>query len=345
MDLNTSTPSRGYFSGPEGKVNATTWGIIGVVAFALVYLMGGQVGDYLVSAADNTLHLVISISCLLFVAACLMDPKRRCWYLFRSLIRWLTSMFIELDPIGVRRSYVERVQSKYEQFTKAVDTLRGQLIGTRRKAAANAKDLTDQSNLFKAAMQRGDQRSEILLSKDIKRKEILQTQYESSINSLAKSEKIVVRYQEICADTITDMQADIKFRQEQLALTKATRGITGGIKAILRGLPEKDMYDEAGDVLDTQYDATLGAFDNVLDMTKDILSSADLHDDAALQSALAKFETNNARVVIGIGQNQLTGAAVMKQIAAPVLQMAYPTASATTATTTKNPVDYSEFLK
>ncbi len=337
----STSSSRGYFSGPEGKVNATTWGAIAVAAFFVVYLMGGQVGDFLVSAADNTLHLIISCAVLLFMAACLMDPKKRCWYLFRAIIRWLTSMFINLDPIGIRKSYVERVQAKYEQFTKAVDTLRGQLIGTRRKAAINAKELADQSSLFQAAAKRNDTRAETLLAKDIRRKETLRDQYTNSIESLAKSEKIVVRYQEICADTITDMQADIKFREEQMALTQATRGITGGIKAILKGLPEKDMYDEAGDVLDNQYDATLGAFDNVLDMTKDILTSADLHDDAALQSALAKFELNNAGVVIGIGEKQTTGAAVMKQIAAPAVYI--PARHETT--TSGSATDYSEFLK
>ena len=308
----TPTPNRGYFQGPEGKVNVATWGFLALGLLVVVYLMGGKIGDYLVSAADNTLHLAIVGGIICLIGAALLDPKKRIWYVFRSLIRMLTSWFIELDPIGIRKSYCERVQAKYQKFTDAVATLRGQLIAAQRKAAINEKDLAEQNALFQSAVKRSDQRQEVLLSKQIKRDEILRDQYNASIASLSKFQKVVVRYQEICADTVTDLQADIKFRQEQQALTQATRGISGSIRAILQGLPEKDMYDEAGDVLDSQYDQTLGEFDNVLDLTKDILSNADMRDDAALQAALAKFETKDTGVMVG----KQTKAEVLKQITA-----------------------------
>lgn len=328
MEANT----RGYFSGPEGKVNATTWGALGLGMAVVIYLMGGSVGDYMVSAADNMLHLAIIGGILLFIIAALVDPKKRAWYLFRSLVRWMTSMFIELDPIGIRKSYCERVQAKYEKFTEAVATLRGQLIIAQRKALQNSQELTQQTQLFHAAASRGDQRQEVLISKDIKRKEALKSQYDNSIASLTKIQKVVVRYQEICADTVTDLQADIKFRQEQQALTQSTRSITGGIKAILQGLPEKDMYDEAGDVLDNQYDQTIGEFDNVLDMTKGILTNADLSDDAALQAALSKFEGSNSGAIVG----KTTKAEVLRQIS--------DTGTMPVATTS-TPTDYSDLLK
>ena len=327
----TPSPSKGYFSGPEGKVNATTWGVLALGFFIIVWIMGGKIGDYLVEAADNTLHLAVVAGVLLLVVAALVDPKKRVWYVFRSLVRLLTSWFIELDPIGIRKSYCERVQAKYQKFTDAVATLRGQLIAAQRKAAINQKDLDEQSALFQSALKRGDQRQEVLLSKQIKRDEILRDQYNASITSLTKFQKVVVRYQEICADTVTDLQADIRFRQEQQALTQATRGISGSIRAILQGLPEKDMYDEAGDVLDTQYDQTLGEFDNVLDLTKDILSNADMRDDAALQAALAKFETKDTSVMVG----KQTKAEVLRQIAAPLESIS----------TTQNTGDYSDLLK
>ena len=307
----TPTPNRGYFSGPEGKVNAATWGVIGLVALVIVWIMGGRIGDYLVEAADNTLHLVIVIGALLLIVAALVDPKKRAWYVFRSIVRMMTSWFIELDPIGIRKSYVERLKAKQAKFVEAVGVVRGQLIGAQRDAKANQSEYQQHEALFKAARSAGDQRAQISNSRDMQRCDILAKQYAESIGNLSKMQSVVVRYQEICADEIADKESDIRFREKQLKLAKATRGISGAIRGVLQGLPEKDMYDEAGNVLNDIYDQTLGEFDNVLDMTKDILSNANLSDAAALQSALDKFENTNTGAIVG----KITKAEVMKQIA------------------------------
>ncbi len=335
MELNT--PSRGYFSGPEGKVNATTWGVIGLIAFALIYLMGGQVGDYLVSAADNTLHLVIACSCLLFIAACLMDPKRRCYYIFRSLIRWLTSMFIELDPIGIRKTYVERMQAKYEEFTKAVGDLRGQLRGIQRLSAQNKQALGNEQALFAAAVKQQNHGQQVLHNNQQQRLGLMDQKYTIAIDKLTGMQTKVLRCQEICGLKIEDLKGDIAAREQDAALARTTRTMSGSLRNILRGLPEEDMYNEAGGVLDAQYDAAMGEFDNILDLTRGVIESADLQDTASLDAALAKMELSSAKVEVLPG---------MKQIAAPALQ-AYPTAAATVADgkTTEKVVDYSEWLK
>jgi hypothetical protein len=289
----TPSPNKGYFTGPEGKVNATTWGVIALGFLVIVWVMGGKIGDYLVSAADNTLHFAIVAAVLLFIVAALIDPKKRLWYLFRSIVRWLTSMFIELDPIGIRKSYVERLQARYAEFQNAVGTLRGQLISAQRKADAKAAEIRDQEAKFAIAVKKNDRQAELLLANSKVRAQGLLTQYVKSINNLTRMQTVVVRYQEICGVKIADLQDDIKTREEQMALTKATRGISGAISGILRGLPEADMYEEVGAVIDTQYDQALGEFDNILDMTKGAISNADLSDDAALEAALSKYELSS----------------------------------------------------
>lgn len=306
----TPSPNKGYFSGPEGKVNAATWGGLALAALIIIWIMGGKIGDYMVEGADNTMHLIVVGAIIALIGAALIDPKKRAWYVFRGIMRMLTSWFIELDPIGIRKSYVERLKAKQAKFVDAVGVVRGQLIGAQRDANNNAREYQQHSGLFQAAQKAGDQRAQISNSKDMQRCEILGKQYAEAIGNLTKVQNVVVRYQEICADEIADKESDIRFREKQLKLAKATRSISDSIRGVLHGLPEKDMYDEAGNVLDDIYDQTLGEFDNVLDLTKDILSNANLSDAAALQSALAKFETKDTGAMVG----KQTKAEVLKQI-------------------------------
>lgn len=112
--MDNITPTRGYFSGPEGKVNAITWGAIAVAFFFVVYLMGGSIGDYMVNAADNTLHLAIVAGILLFVVALLVDPKKRAWYVFRALV---------LAPLGAETDDPATLASTMGDIAELVDVL------------------------------------------------------------------------------------------------------------------------------------------------------------------------------------------------------------------------------
>ena len=39
----------------------------------------------------------------------ILDPKTRnlTWYMYKSAMRWITSIFVKIDPIGILKSYVE----------------------------------------------------------------------------------------------------------------------------------------------------------------------------------------------------------------------------------------------
>lgn len=291
--MDNLTPTRGYFSGPEGKVNATTWGALAVAALTIIWIMGGKIGEYIVAALTNTLdgmiHLGVIVGVLGVTGAAIIDPKKRVWYLFRMIVRLITTGEIRANPLSIKKIYFERLQAQYKKFTDSVANFRGQLVGMQRKALENHARLADQTAKYGAAVTTKDHDAQVLSSRNMQRLGDLEKLYETNIKELKEAFSKIVRAQEVCKLTMDDVESDIQTSAERIALTNSRTGIVAGLRAVLIGLPDKEMFDEATGVINDRYDQSIGSLDNVLDMTKGIISAADMGDVVALQAAMQKL--------------------------------------------------------
>ncbi len=84
---------------------------------------------YLITLLENTLYaagLFIGVGALLYV---LLDPKFRTliWYIYKSIMRSVTGMFVQIDPIGILESYIDSLKDNLHKMDKQIGALRGQM--------------------------------------------------------------------------------------------------------------------------------------------------------------------------------------------------------------------------
>ena len=48
------------------------------------------------------------------------------WYMYKSVMRWVTGLFVQIDPIGILKSYVEDLEDNLGKLAKQIGELRGQ---------------------------------------------------------------------------------------------------------------------------------------------------------------------------------------------------------------------------
>ncbi len=82
---------------------------------------------YLITLLENTLYaagLFIGVGALLYV---LLDPKFRTliWYIYKSIMRSVTGMFVQIDPIGILESYIDSLKDNLHKMDKQIGALRG----------------------------------------------------------------------------------------------------------------------------------------------------------------------------------------------------------------------------
>jgi hypothetical protein len=352
-ELSTISP-KGFLSRPEGKFGLVIPIVMGII---IVYFFGSAIGDFVVNAADNLLHLVIVGTASAALLWMLFDSKFRTmvFYLYRSLMRWITAQFIDIDPIGILKTYKEQMMGKLNDMKESLDKLKGQKIKVTRLLEAKQKDIDNQLHLLQQAKIQNDLRNESLVGKQVARLQDMINRYTGDLTTITTLVTVMNRYYGLCEDTVTDMDNEIKYRQETSAYSKESRNVVRSAMSIMKGLPEQDMWDDSLAALETQYTQAMGEVDGFLDVTKNILTQADLQDGASASKALEMldaWEKQNAGVSLGGVKGQVTKAAIIheaKQLnASTAVPMSFTTAKPNyAAVPVKNNGgdDYSTFLK
>jgi hypothetical protein len=311
------TPSSGFFKRPEGKFGLI---IPAIVIGAVIYFFGSSIGNFIVNAVDNMLHLAIVGTCLVAFLWVLFDSKFRnmAFYLYRSLMRTITSAFIDIDPIGVLKTYKDRMVSKLNEMSASLSQLKAQRIKVTRLIDSNAKEYDNELHLVQQAKIQNNTRAEALEGKQLVRLGTMKDRYLGDLNRITLLCNVLDRYYGLCQDTITDMDREIKFRQDERDYSKASRSVVRNATAILKGLPEKEMWDDGMAALERQYTEAIGEVENFLDVTKNILSQADLQDGADSAKAmelLDQWQKKNSTVALGGQGSQVSKADIIQDAA------------------------------
>ena len=125
MEMKDYKP-KSFWQRPEG-VTGTIFlgaGLIGGGYLFITYLLPA-----LIAGALGILQLTLLVMALAAIVYMVLDPKMRnlVSYGYRSVMRWITGLFVQLDPIGILQSYIEDLKGNLRKMNKQVGILRGQM--------------------------------------------------------------------------------------------------------------------------------------------------------------------------------------------------------------------------
>jgi hypothetical protein len=127
MSITPSTPTslgddlKSFWSRPEGKTGMI---FIALAAAAAVYGWA-QIVPFIVSMLADTLHMIYLagiIAAVLFVVF-----SSRTHLLFRLLMRWITGMIINIDPIGILKDHLSQMRKRRDVMSQQISNVSGQI--------------------------------------------------------------------------------------------------------------------------------------------------------------------------------------------------------------------------
>ena len=133
-------------------------GITGGIVLAALVLGGGYLIATSITAIlgflATTMGLVIGLSVLGLIIFMALDGKTRALfsYMYKSVMRWITGLFIKLDPIAILKSYVEDLKSNLRKMNRQISKLRGQMHKLKEMIINNKKEIN--ANLSQASKAR-----------------------------------------------------------------------------------------------------------------------------------------------------------------------------------------------
>ncbi|MEL7020731.1 MAG: hypothetical protein AAGK47_03930, partial [Bacteroidota bacterium] len=155
--------SKSFWQRPEG--------VTGMIFLAALLLGGGALLftalPTLIALAQNVLYLSIMLIVLAAVIYMVLDPKMRALvgYGYKSVMRWITSIFVNIDPIGILRNYVEELKGNLRKMNKQIGQLRGQMHKLQELIHNNKKAISTNLELASKARDKNKQNMMILKSR------------------------------------------------------------------------------------------------------------------------------------------------------------------------------------
>ena len=149
--------SKSFWQRPEGITGGLF--LLAIVAGGVVLL--NQFLPVLIGLAQNTLYLAGMLVALGAIVYVVLDPKTRnlVWYMYKSVMRWITGIFVQIDPIGVLKSFIEDLEKNLRQLSKQIGALRGQMRQLKAIMDGNATEIQKNMTLAERAKKQGDEKN------------------------------------------------------------------------------------------------------------------------------------------------------------------------------------------
>ncbi|MGB1217208.1 MAG: hypothetical protein ACPG5P_05005, partial [Saprospiraceae bacterium] len=161
--MENNVKRKSFWGRPEGTAGM----IFGIGILAGLGFLGFTFMEQLIELSQNVFYLGGMIMVLAAIVYMVLDPRMRnlVWYGYKSVMRWITGMFVQIDPIGILKSYIEDLKDNLRKMNKQVGILRGQMHKLKEIIKNNDRQIQSNLNLANRAKQQDKKNIMILKSR------------------------------------------------------------------------------------------------------------------------------------------------------------------------------------
>ncbi len=302
-----STPSspvmqglKNFWQRPEGTVGKIVL-VLGGVAVAYGFV---QILPFLIAAATDTLHLAALIGAILVFLFIVTDKRVRTLakLMFQSVMRYLTGLFIELDPIGILKNYVGEMKKNLAIMDEQLGNLNGSIrtlqnqIDTNQKDAEHSMALANQADKKMAAggLPSLDQQQYMSAKVTNQRHAASLININKSLTDLRDKLKILydqlIRWRATAEFQVTDKENRVSEEEMRRKALKKAYSVFQAAKKIFRGDPvANQIYDQTLEYLADDAGQMLGEMEDFNRLANKLMTNMDLETGAINDEAVKQL--------------------------------------------------------
>ena len=299
MSMKAKTKS--FWKRPEGVTGAI---FLGGLAFGAGYLVYTLL-PVLMTAASNVLTLTALLVALGAILYMVFDPKMRnlIWYMYKSLMRWITGMFVNLDPIAILKSYVDNLKSKLRKMNQQINMLRGQMHKLQETIHNNKKDI--QSNLELASKAKANDKRSVMILKTRKAGRLKESnmRLEDLYTKMEVLFRVLNRMYENSSILMEDIKDQVEVKEQERKAIHASHNAMQSAMSIINGDPDRRaMFDAAMEAVTEDVSKKVGEMDRFMEMSSSFMDSIDLQNGIFEEKGLKmleQWEQEGASLILG----------------------------------------------
>ena len=272
-------PTKSFWSKPEGITSLFFLAAIG--AFGLYYF--NIILEFLIKVTSNTLYLggLLAILGFFIFLITSKDIRTAVFFLFKMLMRNITGIVVQLDPIAIMKIYISDLREKREQMSKQIDILAGQLVKLNKKIGENnenikakfgeankANSMTDKPGMKEAASLASIEAAGL-------------QEMNEKLLPLQRNMKTILGFMEKVQSSadyiIKETEIKVKLKEAEYEIVKSSSNALKTAISIFKGNPDKKFYfDESMEYIQDDMSKKLGEMKRAMDYSMDFINSVDI---------------------------------------------------------------------
>jgi len=263
---------KSFWQRPEGVTGAVFLG--GLVLGGGYLLYNLLTSGLLATILANTLYLAGTLMVLAAIVYVALDPKARglISYMYKSVMRWVTGLFVQIDPIGILKSYVEDLKDNLRSMNKQISKLRGQMHKLQEIIVTNKRNIKSNMNMASKAKATNKQSMMILKAR--------------------KAGRLKVMVKE----------------QERKAIHASHSAMSSAMSVISGDKDKRYMFDMALEAVADDVSKKVGEMERFMDMSSNFMDSVDLQNGIFEEEGmkmLEKWEQEGVSLILGEEKSNL----------------------------------------
>ena len=303
--------SKSFWQKPEGTTGMLMLAGAGVGLFFAAPILLALVST-LAALVGQTLMLVV-LGTVLFLFLNVVFNKRVQILVrmgFKSVMRWITKWFVEIDPIGIMKNYVSMLGDKLETMDEGRGKLRGQIKILEKKIQEADGRYDDAMATMKVAQDKGMKGQMAIQGKQATRMEKLSKATLAPLLTMLQVHlRALNKYYEVTESVIEDTKNEVEAKQIEREAIIASHSVLMTAKKILNGgTDERELFDMAMESVVNDLGMKVGEIEGFLENSKGFIDGLDLQNGVYEANALAKLQEWEAKadsVLLGNTKAQL----------------------------------------
>ncbi|HMN88429.1 MAG TPA: hypothetical protein PKD70_01025 [Saprospiraceae bacterium] len=298
---NKEFKSKSFWQRPEG--------VTGMIFLAGLVIGGGYLLSIalpaIIALTQNILYLSVMLMALGAIVYVVLDPKMRnlVWYMYKSVMRWLTGLFVQIDPIGILKSYVEELKNNLRKMNKQIAQLRGQMHKLHEVIHNNKKQIENSLNMASKAREADKQNIMILKSRQAGRLKDSNLRLEDLYRKMEVLYRVLTKMYENSQVLMEDIQDQVMVKEQERKAIHASHSAMRSAMSIISGDPDqRAMFDMAMEAIAEDVANKVGEMERFMEMSASFMDSVDLQNGIFEEEGLKmleKWEKEGVSLLLG----------------------------------------------
>ncbi len=295
-----SKKSKSFWSRPEG--------VLGAIILMAIIVGGGYLiisnMAALTAFMGNVLGLAVTVLAIGVLLYMVIDPKMRnlVSYMYKSVMRKITSIFITIDPIGILKNYIDDMQTNLSNLDNQISNLMGQIRKIKSLWTKNEEDIRVNLLRAKKAKELGDEKNTLLSSRKAARLKDVNEKYAVLLKKMDILKRLLKKMYDNSEILLEDTKDQVKVKEEERKAIRTSHTAMKSAMNILRGNKDKRMmFDEAVEYIADDIANKVGEMERMMELSSNFMESIDLEnaqfEDKGLQM-LEEFEKQSTLLML-----------------------------------------------